>query len=305
MTMASVRLQLAKEEAEDLERGCTFLNDICSPSVLISTGLELEEHQRRLRQDKAGLGIHSTDNRNARVVQHSNDLQRRIDTWTKLQHLFLPLLAVEREKGAADSDTFIPPESYKLWLPSEIGGSFPCDERLQRIEWKLRYAQASDALHSLRSNLRAQSCILKFKDRNLRGQGANMRARNTLKAVEARTDAAANRYDDARKALVKLAPLLCKSNTWQTILRQLNRQDIRAMSDLVWGETEGTRKLSWIWYVDGAAESTDEGALEDMRIEWCKARARAARWSEDIDLLMDEMERTLAFFQWDTARWEE
>ncbi|KAF8139670.1 hypothetical protein EV363DRAFT_1094807, partial [Boletus edulis] len=43
----------------------------------------------------------------------------------------------------------------------------------------------------------------------------------------------------------------------------------------------------------------------DMRIEWCKARARAARWSEDVDLLMDEMERTLAFFQWDAAGWEE
>ncbi|KAF8415032.1 hypothetical protein L210DRAFT_3658007 [Boletus edulis BED1] len=254
MTMASVQLQLAKYEAEDLEKGCTYLNDICSPSVLISTGLELEELQRRLRRDKAGLGINSTDNRNAHVLQHSNDLQRRIDAWAKLQYLFLPLLAVEREKEAGDSDT---------------------------------------------------SCILKFKDRFLRGQGANTRARNTLKAVEARIDAAANRYDDARKALVKLAPLLRENNTWQTFLRSLNRQDIRAMSDLVWGETEGTRKLSWIWCMGGAVEGADEGALEDMRIEWCKARARAARWSEDVDLLMDEMERTLAFFQWDAARWEE
>ncbi|KAF8121256.1 hypothetical protein EV363DRAFT_1406388 [Boletus edulis] len=239
MTMASVRLQLAKYEAEDLEKGCTYLNDICSPSVLISTGLELEELQRRLRRDKAG-----------------NDLQRCIDAWAKLQYLFLPLLAVEREKEkeAGDSDT---------------------------------------------------SCILKFKDRFLRGQGANMRARNTLKAVEARIDAAANRYDDARKALVKLAPLLRENNTWQTFLRSLNCQDIRAMSDLVWGETEGTRKLSWIWCMGRAVEGADEGALEDMRIEWCKARARAARWSEDVDLLMDEMERTLTFFQWDTARWEE
>ncbi|KAF8131910.1 hypothetical protein EV363DRAFT_1479709 [Boletus edulis] len=284
----NVRLQLAKYEAEDLEKGCTYLNDICSPSMLISTGLELEELQCHLRRDKAGLGINSMDNRNAHVLQHSNDLQRRIDAWAKLQYLFLPLLAVEREKEAGDSDTVVSPESYKLWLPSEIGHSLPCDEHLQRIEWKLCYAQASDALHSLRSNLRAQSCILKFKDRFLHGQGANTRARNTLKAV-----------------LVKLAPLLHENNTWQTFLWPLNRQDIRAMSNLVWRETEGSRKLSWIWCMGGAVEGADEGALEDMRIEWCKARARAARWSEDVDLLMDEMERTLAFFQWDMACWEE
>lgn len=45
MTMASVRLQLAKEEADDLARGSPVLHDVCSPSVLISTGLELEDQQ--------------------------------------------------------------------------------------------------------------------------------------------------------------------------------------------------------------------------------------------------------------------
>lgn len=43
----------------------------------------------------------------------------------------------------------------------------------------------------------------------------------------------------------------------------------------------------------------------DMRIEWCKARARALRWSEEVDLLMEEMRRTLEFFQWDALRWAE
>lgn len=148
-------------------------------------------------------------------------------------------------------------------LPSALSRSHPCDEHLQKVEWKLRYAQALDALHSLRSNLRAQSCILKFKDRNLRGQGANTRARNTLKALESRIEAAANRYDDARKALVRLAPLLHENGTWQSLLRPLNRQDIRSMTDLVWGETEGTRKLSWIWCMGGVVEGTaDEGVIE-------------------------------------------
>lgn len=43
----------------------------------------------------------------------------------------------------------------------------------------------------------------------------------------------------------------------------------------------------------------------DMRIEWCKARARLERWEEDVELLTEEMRRVLAFFEWDAARWDE
>ncbi|KAF8444074.1 hypothetical protein L210DRAFT_3611327 [Boletus edulis BED1] len=306
LTMAAVQLELAREEAEDLMRNnSTALHDVCSASVLISAGLELEDQQRRLRCEKAGLGVHHTDHQESQLILQSNTLQRCIDSWVKLQHLFLPSLASQRAKSPGDDDSIIPPDAYKLMLPSEICRSIPCDERLQRVEWKLRYSQGLDALQTIRSNLRAQSCILKFKDRNLRGQGANTRARNTLKVIQARIDAAANRYDDAHKALYRLAPLLKENGVWSSVLRPLNRQDIRAMSDLLWGETEGTRKLSWIWCAGGAADGEDEAILEDMRIEWCKARARAQRWSEEVELLLEEMRRTLVFLQWDAARWEE
>lgn len=71
-----------------------------------------------------------------------------------------------------------------------------------------------------------------------------------------------NRYNNAHNLFCKLAPLLKESGTWNSILRPLNCQDIRAMSDLLWGETEGTKKLSWIWCVSGVAdgkETTLEG----------------------------------------------
>ncbi|KAG0692590.1 hypothetical protein DFH29DRAFT_791993, partial [Suillus ampliporus] len=95
-------------------------------------------------------------------------------------------------------------EAIKLWLPSQISRTAPCDTCLQAIEWKLWYAQAHDALHSLCSNLRAQTAILKYKDCNLCGQGANMRAQNMLKAVEARLEAATSIYEHAHKALMVL-----------------------------------------------------------------------------------------------------
>ena len=40
-----------------------------------------------------------------------------------------------------------------------------------------------------------------------------------------------------------------------------------------------------------------------MRIEWCKARARAHRWQEECLLLAEEMRRVLAFFSWQAEDW--
>ncbi|KAG1890466.1 uncharacterized protein F5891DRAFT_1198160 [Suillus fuscotomentosus] len=134
----------------------------------------------------------SYDIAEGKMVQQSNTLQRRIDTWMKMQELYMPSLAALRvSKSSVSGSMTAAPEAIKLWLPSQISRTTPCNSRLQAIKWKLRYAQAHDALRSLHSNLRAQTAILKYKDCNLHGQGANTRARNTLKAVEARIEAAA------------------------------------------------------------------------------------------------------------------
>ncbi|KAF8131200.1 hypothetical protein EV363DRAFT_1165737 [Boletus edulis] len=305
LTLAAVRLELAKEDTDDLLRGIVVnVHNDCTVNVLISTGLELEDLQRRLRYEKAVKGLHMTDSQEAWLTERCNSLQRQLDHWIKLQQLFFPMLATERAKQLVDADTIVLPESFDLLLPSKIVAKLPCDDKTFRIEWRLRLAQAHDALNSLRSNLRARSYICKFKDRNLCGQGANTRARTTLHAIENRINAAANRYNDARNALENLASHL-KETSWRSVLRPLHRQDIRGMSDLLWGETEGTRKLSWIWSMRGSVnDNRDEaGALEDLRIEWCKARARAHRWAEEVKLLLEEMWRTVVFFEWDATDW--
>lgn len=40
-----------------------------------------------------------------------------------------------------------------------------------------------------------------------------------------------------------------------------------------------------------------------LRIEWCKARARAHRWQEECLLLAEEMQRVIAFFTWQAKWW--
>jgi hypothetical protein len=42
-----------------------------------------------------------------------------------------------------------------------------------------------------------------------------------------------------------------------------------------------------------------------LRIEWCRSRARAMRWTEEVLLLREEMRRVLAFLQWHAEWWEE
>ncbi|KIJ10438.1 hypothetical protein PAXINDRAFT_16589 [Paxillus involutus ATCC 200175] len=173
----------------------------------------------------------------------------------------MPALAFMRARDTQNSNIITPPELFKLLLPSQICNSMPSEENFQRIEWDLQYAQAHDALRTLRSNLRMRSYVLKYKDCNLRGQGANTRAHNTLKAIEALVNAAACKYQDAHNALVTMAPVL-RETDWCKTLLPLKHQDLRAMSDLLNGENEGTRKLSWIWNARGAA-GDEGGAMED------------------------------------------
>jgi len=40
-----------------------------------------------------------------------------------------------------------------------------------------------------------------------------------------------------------------------------------------------------------------------LRVEWCKARARAHRWQEECLLLLEEMRRVLATFSWQSEKW--
>jgi hypothetical protein len=44
--------------------------------------------------------------------------------------------------------------------------------------------------------------------------------------------------------------------------------------------------------------------LVGLRLEWCKARARAARWVEEVELLQEEMRRVVCFLRWHAGWWK-
>jgi hypothetical protein len=44
--------------------------------------------------------------------------------------------------------------------------------------------------------------------------------------------------------------------------------------------------------------------LSDLRVEWLRCRARVARWKEEIQLIEEEMRRSIAFCEWKASSWD-
>ncbi|KAH7919505.1 hypothetical protein BV22DRAFT_1108049 [Leucogyrophana mollusca] len=289
ITQAAVRLQLVRDESEELAQGTNpSVHVDVSPSVLVANGIDLEDQQRRLMDERKTLGMHATDHQKARVQQLSNSLQRKIDVWTSIQVLYMPAVSLLRAAAAAkvkEGDEPEKTEEIRLWLPSAVGRAVPCDRRLQDNEWQLRFAQAGDALNDVRRYVRLESYL--------------------LTKVAARRLSAASKYNDALAAMKALGTILGKVG-WEATFQTLAANDMRSIQDLLAGETEGTRTLSWIWKTAGilSKPDSDEGLQDAMRVEWCKSRARAARWSEEVELLTEERRRILAFLGWHAGWWD-
>lgn len=219
-----------------------------------------------MASDIALLGAHPTESQLAKIQERANILRRKIDSWQGIQLLYMPFVCRLRadEESRYPSSDVEPVEAIRLWLPSAVQftvtSHVQCPAQLCLFEWKLRYAQANDALKEIRNLLRLRSHLYKFKDHNLVGQAANTRARGTINKADSKIYMAASRYEAARAALVNLAPTLNEDPSWMDTFKHLNRsRDLKALKDVWEKETEGTRVLSWIWKTPGLSEDVSIG----------------------------------------------
>lgn len=68
---------------------------------------------------------------------------------------------------------------------------------------------------------------------------------------------------------------------------------------------EGYRHVSWIWMEGGTGRAVDKDVLDSlMRVEWSKCHARRSRWSEEVNLLTEEMKRCLLTLEFYAREWE-
>ncbi|KAG2035513.1 hypothetical protein BDR03DRAFT_934885 [Suillus americanus] len=298
---AAVQLKLAQLEAAELQQGTDVsMHTDVSSSIFIASGIDLENEQRRLKVDIGKQGLHTTDTQMGTVQRQRNALQCKLILGSTFK-LSTPLQAEQPSRSTSD---VIKPEDSQLWLPSTLCSKpIPCNARLLKTEWELRYAQAGDALEEIRQYLCLRDYMYTFKRDWLLGQSANTRAQNALSRIEARATAAAEKYRAAHTALSSLAHVLGKVG-WDHKYRVLDRKnDICGMSVPKRGESEGRRQLSWIWLVEGVEDDEDEVIQDSLRVEWCKARARYMQWAEEVELLQEEMRRVSCFLRWHTSWW--
>ena len=244
-------------------------------------------HRRRLKADRESLGLHATDSQKSKIQLRSNNLRRKISSWTTIQQLYIPNVHILRSHDhAAHEGQEEVPEKTKLYLPSSICQSDRvnvCDLRLMKVEWMLRVPQANDALDALRDGLRVRSFLYMDKDRFQRGQHANTRSRGVIARVEAKIAAAAATYTAAREALISLSTPLGQIGC-ETSFPHLKPSDIRGLVDPedqsrnrhVPGQkrssktvpSEGHRTLSWIWTRIGDASVLDPKIIEDCEFHF-------------------------------------
>jgi hypothetical protein len=276
---------LAEEEAKDLATGKDFtLDDRVSPSILIALGLDLEAEQyvfclyhfyilticlrRSLATAAKQVWEHAQDRQRTKFQLRSNALQRKIESWCRFQLLYCPAVATLHAPSPNDnSASSIKPHLIPLWLPSQINGRVSVDTSLTDIEWKLRHAQAYESLDSLRHFLQFRAYLYKFKDRFVRGQGANTRARNAINVVQAKIDAAAAEYRVAYGALLSLSSQVFDFS-WKNELLQLKDEDIRDLSEGKEDrrgktQSEGRRTVSWIWKTVPADDLENDAFLRE------------------------------------------
>lgn len=180
-----------------------------------------------------------------------------------------------------------------LFLPSSLPSRVQVSKLLYEYEFRLRRAQAYEALEELRGHLRLRTHMWQYKDKNIRGQSANTRSNNLINNVQIRANTSATKYRAAHAALHVLSKHTGDVG-WDTSLQELADTDIRAFTDDTDGETqaekrrrekknkgkkglgEGRKKLSWIWMVVGVAEDGEDKGLQEgafvIRYVLCAAK---------------------------------
>lgn len=175
----------------------------------------------------------------------------------------MPGVAILRARADNDGGgEVVHASNMDLLLPSAVVGKATCPQRLQRYEWRLRYAQAQDTLDRLRGHLLLRTQLWGSRDRHIHGQHLLTRSAATIENLEAKIKADVKKYNMARAALLALSRPLLESE-WLTVLRPLELDDVTSLElDVLQGVAEGHHVLSWIWKTEGVGDACGEGGMQ-------------------------------------------
>ncbi|KAF7315023.1 CxC2 domain-containing protein [Mycena indigotica] len=281
---------LKKEELEEVRAGrIPVLEGKMTVVAFIKAGLQLQNLQRRIRAALKNKSL--TADRASQIQELRLSLVKQTQAFQKLQLTYMPgvegLRQADDTKRNPDQPT-PPPEDTKLYLPSDLTHTErlqACVQRVVDTEVNLRRGQCTDALVALRAKTlrpdaydlvsRSQSCITRI----------------------------VAKYRSAQEAIVKLkgpafAPEFQKLEDADVNCRVVEENDIEAAQRL---RAPSRGKVSWIWQAEIGSEA--EEMHDAVRVEWSKARARRARWNEEVELIREEMKRVLRSLRFAQNEW--
>ena len=264
-----------------------------------------------------------------------HSLTQAIEALRSPQRIYMPGVFCLLDNIDPDSVTKSS-EHTKLCLPSSLPATSRdswCMPDLPLLEFRLRYAQAVDALNEIRRLRRLYRGLILQKKKHLPPTQRTMtRSMSVFEGLNARTSRVAACYRDARVALLRLHP----TGAWKRYIQELKREDTQGPCEQD-TESQGVNFTpSWIWTLrapptppefptpdndphnsgvittaltslathDLPDDIGDEEIEEYVRVDWAKAQERAKRFEEEIALTTEDMRRTLAFFAWKAEEWE-
>jgi hypothetical protein len=135
----------------------------------------------------------------------------------------------------------------------------------------LRQAQAHDALHELRNNLRLRSHVYADKDCFQQGQRQNTCSRGLLDRLEVKVSTAAAKYRTAHHAISTLVPSLRQVGR-EVDFPALNDSDIKGLTDSSTPScsrpSEGHQDITWIWKQLGTLETSDKLLQDGIDLDY-------------------------------------
>jgi hypothetical protein len=264
---------------------------------------------------------YETQNQLADLEEKRRILITRINKWREVQLSYVPeigpLIANTTSKLLSAALTA---EDVPLFLPSSLSPNHPTTPGISKAlahEVQLRIAQANDALADIRHNLRTISGLWQFKKINISGTGnqPNTRMRSLFNRFHHRMRQSVLRYRTARSALIA-------ANFGQqredSTLPDLKDSDVRGpgkddfylqeAGKANYGASKGRYEISWIWLVpqsksEVVTNSSEQVFDEGLRVEWSKSQARKMRWEEEVQIIQEEMRRTIVYYEWKEQWW--
>lgn len=216
------------------------------------------------------------------MVSKRATIRRRLTTLCSVQAIYMPCVpqllarALQSDSNGERQHTLLQqPEEQAILFPHQLSIEEleRCTSGLAEIEERLRDAQLYDALDKLRLRLHIKTRLVTFKNRNVRHQGPNTRARRHIDVNETKIVQVAEKYRAARRAKLALAG----HGPWEHEWRELAKADVRTMladddpinisASASNSASEGRRTTSWIWMAADRKGNVDD--LQDGTSNSC------------------------------------